>query len=112
MGLKTVIYYTLSTASAIVVGLTVVNVVRPGVGLELGSTSELPDGFSTSGQTLSEFLIRLVPDNVLAAMAQGEVLPVITFAILLRHLSDPHRQRCRSNRTPGGGWRARHRAAG
>jgi proton glutamate symport protein len=82
MGLKTVIYYTLSTASAIVVGLTVVNVVRPGVGLELGSTTELPEGFSTSGQTLSEFLIRLVPDNVLAAMAQGEVLPVITFAIL------------------------------
>lgn len=82
IGVRTVVYYTMSTTLAIVVGLTMVNIIRPGDGLELGVSTELPEGFSTSTQTLPEFLLRLVPDNVLAAMAAGEVLPVITFALL------------------------------
>lgn len=82
VGLRTMIYYTLSTTLAISVGLVLVNVFRPGDHLDLASTSSLPEGFSTSSQTLPEFLLRMVPDNVIAAMAQGEVLPVIVFAIL------------------------------
>ena len=82
IGLRTVIYYTCSTAAAIVVGMTAVNIIKPGRGLELAGTSALPEGFTTTGQSLSEFLIRMVPDNVVGAMAQGQVLPVITFALL------------------------------
>ncbi|MFN2154719.1 MAG: cation:dicarboxylate symporter family transporter, partial [Anaerolineae bacterium] len=42
---------------------------------------DLP-AYGASGQTLPEFLLHLVPDNVVKAMAQGDVLPVIFFAIL------------------------------
>lgn len=82
IGIRTLIYYTCTTAAAIVVGLTLVNFIRPGAGLELAGAGALPEGFSTTGQSLSEFLLRMVPDNVVAAMAEGQVLPVITFAIL------------------------------
>ena len=82
IGGRTMIYYTCTTAAAIVVGMTAVNIIRPGQGLELAGTTALPEGFSTTGQGLSEFLIRMVPDNVMGAMAQGQVLPVITFALL------------------------------
>ncbi len=82
VGIRTMIYYTVSTTLAITVGLTLVNIFQPGKYLDLAGTSELPEGFSTSTQTLPEFLLRMVPDNVIAAMTAGEVLPVIVFAIL------------------------------
>jgi Na+/H+-dicarboxylate symporter len=77
-----VIYYTVSTTLAITVGLTLVNIIKPGAKLVLAGAGELPEGFSTSTQTLPEFLMRMVPDNILSAMAAGDVLPVIVFALL------------------------------
>jgi Na+/H+-dicarboxylate symporter len=82
VGIRTMVYYTLSTTLAISVGLVLVNVIRPGDQLDLGRASGLPEGISTTSQNLPEFLLRMVPDNVVAAMAEGDVLPVIVFAIL------------------------------
>ncbi|MCK5379570.1 MAG: dicarboxylate/amino acid:cation symporter [Acidobacteria bacterium] len=82
VGFRTMVYYTFSTTAAIVVGMTAVNIIRPGQGLELAGTTDLPEGFATTGQSLPEFLIRMVPDNVFGAMAEGQILPVITFALL------------------------------
>jgi len=82
VGIRTMIYYTVSTTLAIAVGLTLVNVIKPGAELVLSGVGELPEGFSTSTQTLPEFLMRMVPDNILSAMAAGDVLPVIVFALL------------------------------
>jgi Na+/H+-dicarboxylate symporter len=82
IGIRTLIYYTMTTTLAISVGLTLVNLFQPGRGLDLGTGTALPEGFSTSTQTLPDFLLRMVPDNIVSAMANGEVLPVITFAIL------------------------------
>jgi Na+/H+-dicarboxylate symporter len=82
VGLRTVLYYTLSTTLAISVGLTLVNVFQPGKYLDIGSSASLPEGISSSSQSLSQFLLHMVPDNVLSAMARGDVLPVIFFAIL------------------------------
>jgi Na+/H+-dicarboxylate symporter len=82
VGIRTIIYYTVSTTLAITVGITLVNIIQPGVHLELAGTGELPEGFSTGTQTLPDFLLRMVPDNIVSAMAAGDVLPVIVFAIL------------------------------
>lgn len=82
IGVRTTIYYMLTTTLAITVGLTLVNLLSPGRGLDLGVTAELPEGFSTATQSLPEFLLRMVPENVVSAMAAGDVLPVIVFAIL------------------------------
>jgi Na+/H+-dicarboxylate symporter len=82
VGIRTIIYYTISTTLAITVGLTLVNIIQPGAHLELAGAGELPEGFSTATQTLPDFLLRMVPDNIVSAMAAGDVLPVIVFAIL------------------------------
>jgi len=82
VGLRTVAYYTMTTTLAIMVGLTLVNVFTPGQYLDIGSTATLPEGLSSSSQSFSHFLIHMVPDNIVNAMARGDVLPVIFFAIL------------------------------
>ena len=82
VGVRTLVYYTLSTTLAITVGITLVNIIKPGVHLDFGSSAGLPEGFSTATTTLPDFLLRMVPDNIVAAMAAGDVLPVIVFALL------------------------------
>ena len=82
VGVRTILYYTVSTTLAIVVGMTLVNIIKPGIHLNLASAGGLPEGFSTTSSTLPEFLLRMVPDNIVSAMAAGEVLPVIVFALL------------------------------
>jgi len=82
VGLRTVLFYTLSTTLAILVGLTLVNVFTPGRYLDIGSSATLPEGLSSSSQSLSQFLLHMVPDNIVRAMGNGDVLPVIFFAIL------------------------------
>ena len=82
VGLRTVMYYTLTTTLAILVGLTLVNLFTPGQYLDIGSTATLPEGLSSSSQSMSQFFLHMVPDNIVKAMAQGDVLPVIFFAIL------------------------------
>jgi Na+/H+-dicarboxylate symporter len=82
VGVRTVVYYTLSTTLAITVGLTLVNIIQPGAHLDFMSSEGLPEGFSTATTTLPDFLLRMVPDNIVSAMAAGDVLPVIVFALL------------------------------
>lgn len=82
VGLRTVVYYTCTTAMAILVGLTLVNLIRPGRGLDLGAGTELPEGFATGQVTVSDLLLRIVPENVVRAMAEGDMLAVIFFALM------------------------------
>ncbi len=82
VGVRTLLYYTVTTTLAIVVGLSLVNLLHPGVGLTLGARGQTPEGLQAAHASLADFVLRLVPDNVIDAMARGDVLPVITFAIL------------------------------
>ncbi len=82
LGLKTLIYYLGSSLIAIFTGLFLVNLIRPGVGVELGLTAAVSqDQLATA--SLKDILFRLIPENPIAAMAQGEILPIIFFCILL-----------------------------
>jgi Na+/H+-dicarboxylate symporter len=72
----------MSTTLAILVGLTLVNLFRPGRYLDIGVAQALPEGLDSTSQSLAQFLLNMVPDNVIGAMARGDVLPVIFFAIL------------------------------
>jgi len=66
---------------AVTTGMTLASLVRPGDRL----TIKLPDGNEAPpapDQSLVEMIIAMVPDNPIMAMAQGQILPVIIFAIL------------------------------
>ncbi|MGM0620745.1 MAG: dicarboxylate/amino acid:cation symporter [Bacteroidota bacterium] len=81
LGIKTLFYYLSTSTLAIVTGLTVVNLVKPGVGVDLGFSKSV-EGLDEHAGSVRDIFYRLIPDNVIDVMARGEILPVIFFAIL------------------------------
>jgi len=62
MGVKTLLYYLTTSLLAILTGLMVVNIVKPGVGAELGL--ELPaEEIASEGAGLLDILLRMIPEN-------------------------------------------------
>jgi len=81
IGLKTITYYIVTSLLAILTGLFLVNIIKPGVGVHLGFTETVTEVQGASGK-LSDIFMRIVPENIVDTMARGEVLPVIFFAVL------------------------------
>jgi proton glutamate symport protein len=81
LSIKTFAYYMLSSLMAILTGLVLVNIFKPGVGAEIGLELS-PEKIPAAEQGLGELLINLIPENPFAAMAKGDVLPIIFFSIL------------------------------
>jgi proton glutamate symport protein len=79
---KTFGYYILSSLLAILLGLVLVNLIRPGVGANLVdvATSELPTLETPS--SAMDLVNQVVPENLVAAMADGQMLAIIFFCIL------------------------------
>jgi proton glutamate symport protein len=79
---KTFGYYVLSSLLAILVGLVLVNMIRPGRGANLvdAATSDLPQLETPS--TVLDIVNQIVPENVVAALARPDMLSVIFFCIL------------------------------
>jgi Na+/H+-dicarboxylate symporter len=92
LGGKTVIYYLLTTAVAVTIGLVASNIVRPGSRIDAATRDQLSASFSdeaASAVTMAaekpsvrETLESLVPTNVIGAAAQGDLLPLIIFSII------------------------------
>ena len=82
IGLRTFIYYTTTTLLAVLVGLILVNVIRPGARVDMGDkeVAELVERETPSAISIIE---DIVPENPFAAMAQDKVLSVIFFSIIL-----------------------------
>jgi proton glutamate symport protein len=81
LGLKTLSYYIVTSTLAILTGLIIVNLVKPGVGVDMGF-SESVEGLADKAGSVKDILYRLIPENIVDAMAQGTILSVIFFAIL------------------------------
>lgn len=81
LGLKAIFLYLITTLFANVIGLTFGTLFRPGEGADLGAA----EAYELAGPppTLAERLMAIIPENPVAAMAQGDVLAVIFFALLL-----------------------------
>lgn len=77
MGLKTFLYYAATTILAVLVGLVLVNLIQPGVGLELSG-----EQVTAEPKTVIEIIREIVPDNLFNAAAKGNVLPIILFSIV------------------------------
>lgn len=79
LGIKTVTYFIVTTFFAVVIGLVVANGFQPGAGLALGEVSEIarPDKVSPM-----QMIVNMVPLNPAEALAKGNVLQIIIFALL------------------------------
>jgi len=82
IGFKTLLYYLATSAAAILTGLIIVNLVRPGVGAA-DLLSRRPSEVAVSTERLGEMLLRIIPDNPVQAMAEGNILAIIFFALLV-----------------------------
>jgi aerobic C4-dicarboxylate transport protein len=85
VGGKALLYFEIVTTFALGIGLVVVNVTKPGAGLDV---STLPKGditaYAAQGQALkfTDFITHIVPSSPVEAFAQGEILQIVFFAVL------------------------------
>jgi Na+/H+-dicarboxylate symporter len=81
LGLKTMLYYLMTSFFAIVTGQILVNIFRPGVGANVNFIQEV-EGLVEKQRSFLEIIIGIVPDNILQAMVENDMLSIIFFAIL------------------------------
>jgi aerobic C4-dicarboxylate transport protein len=85
VGLKALVYFEVVTTVALAIGLVVMNLVRPGEGIDARHLSAADvSRYTTQGQELRfvDFVTHIVPSSVVGAFAQGEILQVVFFSIL------------------------------
>ena len=88
LGLKTIVYFEIVTTLALIIGLAMANLFKPGVGFMTGSTSHAlhmqEAGLMAAAHahtSISEMVTSIFPTSVVDAMAQGNLLQIVVFSI-------------------------------
>lgn len=81
IGLKTITYYIFTSTFAIITGLILVNLLKPGIGVDTNFV-ESAEGFIKTQSNIGETLLKIIPTNIVSAMANAEMLSIIFFAII------------------------------
>jgi proton glutamate symport protein len=81
MSLKTISYYLFTSFLAIATGLIMVNLIKPGVGTDLGLIAVV-EGLDVSRDSFGQTLIKIIPVNIVDAMTRGDLPAIIFFAII------------------------------
>ena len=79
LGLRTMVYFIVTTTLAVVIGLVLANIIDPGAGLQLGDVKAFK---KPEPVTVAQMIVEMFPVNPLEAMAKGSVLQIIVFALL------------------------------
>ena len=92
LGMKTILYYSVTSLLAILVGLALVNAVAPGIidghpagqrlGLADNTQIKLEEIENRGGGDIARVFLRMVPTNIVAAAADGQMLGLIFFSLL------------------------------
>jgi aerobic C4-dicarboxylate transport protein len=85
IGVKALVYFEVVSTFALVIGLVIGNLVRPGAGFGSGAASEAAVANyakQAAGQKSVDFVLHIIPDTVVGAFAQGEILQVLLFSVL------------------------------
>ena len=86
-GVAALVYFEIVTTIALVIGLLVVNVVRPGAGMNIDAAridAAAVAQYATAGkaQSATDFLLNLIPSTVVDAFARGDIIQVLVVAVL------------------------------
>lgn len=87
VGLRALIYFEVVSTIALLVGLAVGNLLQPGAGLHIDPAhldEKAITGYVTSAKSLTvvDFLLKMIPSNMVGAVAQGDLLPVLVMSVL------------------------------
>lgn len=81
LGLKTIFYYVVTSLIAILTGLLMVNIFKPGIGTDLNFSQQV-EGLIENQRSFKDTLLNIVPDNIFSAMSNGDMLAIIFFSVL------------------------------
>ena len=84
MGIKALIYFEVITTLALFIGLAVVNLAKPGVGIILAApNAELVHKITENHpRTLVETLVHIFPSSIIDSLARGDIIQIVAFAVL------------------------------
>lgn len=82
VGGKTIIFYLVTTALAVTVAIGVASVVRPGIGLDM-SAIETGEVAAAEKVSAADTILNIIPENPIGALADGTMLQIILFALVV-----------------------------
>ncbi|MBR5303806.1 MAG: cation:dicarboxylase symporter family transporter [Candidatus Gastranaerophilales bacterium] len=86
IGFKTIVYFEIATTIALVLGLVMANLLKPGAGFKIDASSISMNAVESmknvpNGMDFAQTLVHSVPESVIEAMANGDLLQIVVFAI-------------------------------
>ena len=82
VGVKTIIFYLITTALAVCLALSVASLINPGLGMH-ETVSDTSAAVETSTINFADTLLNIIPKNIFNSLANGDMLPVIVFALFI-----------------------------
>ncbi|MBE1556790.1 Na+/H+-dicarboxylate symporter [Filibacter limicola] len=84
MGIKTIVYYLVTTAIAIIIGLAVAFILSPGKGITISKIGlSVPEAATQEPQSAITTILTIIPENPFMALAAGNILQIIFFALFI-----------------------------
>jgi len=81
-GIKTLLYYIMTTGISVIIGIILVNIIQPGV--LAGGSQALGTAIAHPGKySIMDVVIGMIPPNIVKAMSETQVLPLIIFSLVL-----------------------------
>ncbi len=82
VGGKTIIFYLCTTALAVTIAILVANLIQPGQGLDMSSIVK-GDVTTAESTSISDTILNIIPENPFGSLANGTMLQVIMFALIV-----------------------------
>lgn len=88
VGLKAILYFEVVTTLALIIGLVVINVLKPGMGMNVDVATldtKAVESYVTESkaQSVGDFLLHIIPENIVNALSTSNILQVLFFSVLL-----------------------------
>ncbi len=84
IGVKTISYYLVTTAIAIIIGLAVAFTISPGKGITISTEGlNIPEAATQDPQSAITTILNIIPENPFTALAAGNILQIIFFALFI-----------------------------
>jgi aerobic C4-dicarboxylate transport protein len=88
VGLKALIYFEVVTTIALIIGLIVINILKPGAGMNIDASTLDAKSVETyitqsKNQTVWDFILNIIPENIVNAISNNNLLQVLLFSVLM-----------------------------
>lgn len=88
VGLKAILYFEIVTTIALMIGLVVINILKPGANMHIDPSTldaKSVEGYITESKnhSVSDFILNIIPENIINALSNSSLLQVLFFSVLL-----------------------------